>query len=275
MKTVRLGKTGEQVSRLGFGVSGPHGSNLVPRSQTVRLIHEAMDAGFTVFDTAPAYGDGEAESRLGMALKHRDDGGLFVTTKAGVFSGPLGRKRRDFSPDAIELSLQDSLRRFALGHADALFLHGPAPDELTDRLIQRLDLLRSVGAFRFLGICGRGDELDAGLESGVFDLMMAPCPCDASEVQLHRFERANKAGLGTIAIEAMSGLPRTGLPKTGGDVWYLARQARQQIAGRGPRQDVDPETALTTALNRPNVDVIMTTTTKAENLAANAALAGA
>lgn len=274
MKKVRLGKTGEQVSKLGFGVSGPHGSQLVGRNESVSLIRKAIKAGYTVFDTAPAYGDGEAESRLGLALKNQDADALFIMTKAGVQSAGLGRKRRDFAPDAIELSLQDSLRRFALGHVDALFLHGPAPNELTDKLMQRLDLLRSVGAFRFLGICGRGEELDAGIDSGLFDLMMAPCPPDADDTQLHRFERANKAGIGTIAIEVMRGLKRTGLPKTGGDVWYAARQLRSAITGEGATEAVTAETALKTALGRSNVDVIMTTTTRAGNLAANAALAG-
>ncbi|MEN0651644.1 MULTISPECIES: aldo/keto reductase [Hyphobacterium] len=274
MRKVRLGKTGEEVSKLGFGVSGPHGSQLVSRNDSVALIRKAIRAGYTVFDTAPAYGDGEAESRLGLALKNQDADALFIMTKAGVQSAGMGRKRRDFAPDAIELSLQDSLRRFALGHADALFLHGPAPHELTDRLMQRLDLLRSVGAFRFLGICGRGEELDAGIDSGLFDLMMAPCPPNADETQLHRFERANKAGMGTIAIEVMQGLKRTGLPKTGGDVWYAARQLRSVLSPDRTSAAVDAEAALKAALERTDVDVVMTTTTRADNLAANAALAG-
>ncbi|MCF8878531.1 aldo/keto reductase [Hyphobacterium sp. SN044] len=274
MKKVRLGKTGEEVSKLGFGVSGPHGSQLVGRNESVSLIRKAIKAGYTVFDTAPPYGDGEAESRLGLALKNQDADALFIMTKAGVLSAGMGRKRRDFTPDAIELSLQDSLRRFALGHADALFLHGPAPHELTDALMQRLDLLRSVGAFRFLGICGRGEELDAGIDSGVFDLMMAPCPPNADETQLHRFERANKAGMGTIAIEVMRGLKRSGLPKTGGDVWYAARQLRSVLSPDRTSAAVDAEAALRTALARADVDVVMTTTTRADNLAANAALAG-
>lgn len=275
MRKVRLGKTGEEVSKLGFGVSGPHGSQLVGRNESVSLIRKAIQAGYTVFDTAPAYGDGEAESRLGLALKNQDADALFIMTKAGVQSAGMGRKRRDFTPDAIELSLQDSLRRFALGHADALFLHGPDPSELTDALLQRLDLLRSVGAFRFLGICGRGEELDAGIASGLFDLMMAPCPPDADEAQLHRFERANKAGIGTIAIEVMHGLKRVGLPKTGGDIWYAARQLRSAFTAERKTEPVEAEAALRTALERADVDVVMTTTTRADNLAANAALAGA
>lgn len=274
MKTVTLGSTGESVSRLGFGISGPHGSGLVPRTQTVELIHEALEAGYTVFDTAPAYGDGEAESRLGIALKGRSPDDLFIMTKAGVFSAPMGRKQRDFSPDTIELSLQDSLRRFALGHVDAFFLHGPAPGELTETLLQRLDTLRGVGAFKYLGICGRGDELDAGIDSGLFDLMMAPCPPDADETALERFAKAKAAGLGTVAIEVLHGVSRPGLPKSGADVWYAARQIKMTLTGQGQGQPMDAADALKTALARPNVDVVMTTTTRRANLMANAALAG-
>ncbi|HAQ35732.1 MAG: aldo/keto reductase [Maricaulis sp.] len=275
MKTVTLGKTGQTVSRLGFGLSGPHGSGLVPRADTIRLVHEALETGYTVFDTAPAYGDGEAESRLGLALKGHSDDHLFVMTKAGVYSASMGRKRRDFTPDAIELSLQDSLRRFALGHADAFLLHGPSPSELTDKLIQRLDTLRSVGAFKYLGICGRGDELDAGIDTGLFDLVMAPCPPDAGEAALGRFAKAKAAGLGTIAIETMHGVARSGLPKTGGDIWYAARRVKRALSGQNAGAGIEPEAALKTALGRDNVDVVMTTTTRSENLSVNAALAGA
>ena len=56
------------VRRLGFGVSGPHGSPLIRPLATVEMILHAFALGVRVFDTAPAYGAGEAERRLGEAL---------------------------------------------------------------------------------------------------------------------------------------------------------------------------------------------------------------
>ncbi|MCA9573700.1 MAG: hypothetical protein KC656_37970, partial [Myxococcales bacterium] len=65
------------------------------------------------------------------------------------------------------------------------------------------------------------------------------------------------------------------LTKTGGDVWYAARQLRSAFTAERKTEPVEAEAALRTALERTDVDVVMTTTTRADNLAANAALAGA
>ena len=74
-----LGKTGLKVSVIGFG-GGHSVSENIDESTTVRLIHEAIDAGVTFMDNAWEYGDGEAERRMGIALEgHRDKVVLICT----------------------------------------------------------------------------------------------------------------------------------------------------------------------------------------------------
>jgi D-threo-aldose 1-dehydrogenase len=99
----------------------------------------AIDAGITWFDTAPLYGSGEAEERLGAALHRRaDPAGLIVATKVGrpVVDGPSGRESIfDYSRDATLASLEASLGRLGRDHVDVVHVHDP-----DDHLREALDL---------------------------------------------------------------------------------------------------------------------------------------
>ncbi|WP_417488418.1 aldo/keto reductase, partial [Maricaulis sp.] len=178
-------------SRLGFGVTGPHAGLGTSRSATTRLIHQAIELGVTLFDTGPAYGRGEAEQRLGTALKQVPRNSAFVATKAGVHAGG----HRDFSAGAVEMSLRDSLKRLQRDHVDLLLLHGPAPGELTDKLIRRLQAFTERGMIRHIGVCGRGAELDRAIELGVFDALMAPINDSLTDGERQRLTKARESGL--------------------------------------------------------------------------------
>jgi aryl-alcohol dehydrogenase-like predicted oxidoreductase len=84
-----------------------------------------------VFDTAPAYGAGEAERRLGRALATLQRDRLVICSKVGFGSHGLRGRSRDFSPDGVESSLRESLARLGVEGLDILFLHGADPSELT------------------------------------------------------------------------------------------------------------------------------------------------
>ena len=256
---------------LGFGVSGAHGTPLVSRQYTQALIRAAFQAGVRVFDTAPAYGAGEAERRLGAALRGLKRETVFVSTKAGVTSAGLARRRRDFSPDAIERSVQDSLVRLGVEGVDALFLHGAAAEELNAALLARLQALKSAGAFALLGAAGRGAELDAAIETGCFDALMAPVHPFVTPREEARLTRANEAGLVLFAIEtAGPGRAPLAVPRRPADVYRLAQRFRR--SADGPRLTVSD--GLQAALRRPVVDCALFTTTRLDHLKMNAVLAG-
>lgn len=162
----------------------------MPRRATRNLIHTAIDLGVTLFDTGPAYGRGEAERRLGASLKSVPRDRVFVATKAGI--GPGGH--RDFSAGGVEMSLKASLDRLGLERIDLLLLHGPAPGEITDRLVRHLDAFRDRGMVGHLGVCGRGDELDAAIDTGAFDALMAPVNAGLSSREMARLERRVPGG---------------------------------------------------------------------------------
>lgn len=259
-------------SRLGFGVSGAHGTPLLSEAASVRLITAAAQAGLTYFDTAPAYGAGEAERRLGLALKALDRDALTLSTKAGLSSAGLARRNRDFSPEGIERSLVNSLSRLGVEGVDYLFLHGADPREWTPALIARLRALQAAGAFRVLGAAGRGAELDRVIAEGLASAMMVPVHPFLDDPERQRILEASRTGMEVFAIETAGDSPQ-GLrwPRRVTDLYGLAKTLRARSAGRGR---VTVSEGLSHALAQPGVSHALFTTTNLHHLKANLALAG-
>jgi aryl-alcohol dehydrogenase-like predicted oxidoreductase len=254
----------ELPSRIGFGVSGVHGTPLISRAKTIALIEQAVSAGIAVFDTAPAYGAGQAEQRLGEAVKQIGRERVYLMTKAGLFSHGLAGRRRDFSPDAIEASVRASLKRLDVEGVDALFLHGPDPAELSARLFERLALLQRAGAFSALGVAGRGDELDDALQTGRFQAVMAPVHPFLSELELRRLQIAAEAGVQVIAIETSGDTPAPpSFPQNGADLYRLLRALRAKPLGRGR---VPAMTGMPAALGIEFVSCVLATTSRPAHL---------
>tara|TARA_R110002051_G_scaffold165688_2_gene236592 strand:+ start:56203 stop:57078 length:876 start_codon:yes stop_codon:yes gene_type:complete len=265
--------TPRALPRLGFGVTGPHASLGMSRRNTARLIGEAIDLGITLFDTGPAYGRGEGERRLGNALRGRPRDSVYIATKGGIDVD----RHRDFSAGGIEMSLRGSLERLQTPYVDLLLLHGPSAADMSDRLMRRLDALRERGMIRQIGVCGRGPELDAATDLGLFDVLMAPVHAGLDAAALTRLTRASEAGMQVIGIETLSGAAKPGLrlPTSRADLWYTARAAKQVLTGTRPQRPAVPTGgALKWALAQTGVDAVVCLTTRSTNLAANARQAG-
>lgn len=259
-------------ARLGFGVTGPHASLIGSASQTRDLVHRAVDLGVTLFDTGPAYGAGRAEKRLGQALRGIRRDKVFVCTKAGIHAGG----HRDFSAGAVEMSLKESLARLQTDHVDLLLLHGPAEEELTDKLIRHLEAFKARGMIRHLGICGRGAELEVATRIPAMDAIMAPLNPELTAGELERLERCKKAGLSLIGIEVMKGSAKSArLPLSPSSAWYFARHIKQSLLGRNAAPSGrSPQESLSWALDHPLSDSVISLTTRMTHLDANARLAG-
>lgn len=260
------------LSRLGFGVSGAHGTALVSRARSVNLITQAYGLGVSVFDTAPAYGNGEAERRLGAALRRIGRERVIVSTKAGLTSHGLARRRRDFSPAGIEASVRASLDRLGVDGIDLLFLHGPDPDELTPALFAALEDLKRAGAFAALGAAGRGAELDAALQTGRFQALMAPAHPYLDTAERDRLDAAARAGAAVFAIETSGDQPAAmQAPRSTADLYKLARAIRSRPTGRGR---VGFAEGLRFARDWEAVTCALMTTTRVDHLREAAALMG-
>lgn len=259
-------------SSLGLGITGPHTTPLIPADQTQALIQAALDAGITLFDTGPAYGQGEGETRLGKALGSQRPAAL-ISTKAGITE----HRERDFSADGIEASLVRSLERLGTCYVDWLWLHGPSSDELTNpALLARLADLKSRAMIRHVGVCGRGRELDTALETDAIEGIMAPFHAGLDTRQRARLRAAHNAGLFVAGIEVMAGARRGHTnPLRPADLWTLARRIKHRLTGlSSPPLDITPAQALEFALDAQEIDCALTMTSRIPHMQANARLAG-
>lgn len=226
MRYRQLGATGLQVSEIGFGAASYWGKPAFDERAAVGLVHAAIDGGVTFFDTGASYSAGEAEPRLGRALKGRDVAKLVVATKAGTFHAGNGRIGRDFSPEAVTASAERSLSNLGLETLPLLQLHGPAIAELTDELRSALAGLRARGLVRALGVNSFDPAvIDHVIGLSDFDVVMV----DYNVLRPEReplIARAAAAGKGVLAGMALA-MGHTGLQvaKLRGlqDLWYAAR----------------------------------------------------
>jgi D-threo-aldose 1-dehydrogenase len=137
-----LGRSGVCVPPLGLGCAPL--ANLyaaVPEEQALATVHAALELGCGYLDTAPHYGVGLSEERLGRALAGRDRGSYTLSTKVGRrlrdrapgepvqadgFADTPDRVREwDFTRDGIRASLESSLERLGVGALDIVYLHDP------------------------------------------------------------------------------------------------------------------------------------------------------
>lgn len=143
----------QPVSAIGLGAwqlginSGWKG---LSEEDALRLVHTSLDHGVNFFDTAPNYGHGTGEERLGKGLRRADRTKIVVNTKFGhTHTGTL-----DFSAKSIRASLEGSLRRLQMDYVDSLLIHNP-PRELFDGRVhdqyEVLERLKEEGKIRAYG----------------------------------------------------------------------------------------------------------------------------
>ena len=122
MRYRTLGKTGLQVSEIGFGAWAIGGSwGDVDDEQSLKALHAAADAGVTFFDTADVYGDGRSERLIARFRKERREP-IAVATKAGR-RGPQDVK--EFTPENLGAWIDRSRENLDVDRLDLVQLHSP------------------------------------------------------------------------------------------------------------------------------------------------------
>jgi D-threo-aldose 1-dehydrogenase len=171
MRAATLGRTGVHVTAVGFG-GAPIGGlyRAVGDDTAAATVDAAWEAGIRYFDTAPHYGLGLSERRLGEALAARPRAEYVVSTKVGrtLAPDPSGAGRRDsegfdvaathrrawdFSADGVRRSLEASLQRLGLDRVDVLLLHDPDDHwrQAVDEAYPTLHELRAQGVVGAIG----------------------------------------------------------------------------------------------------------------------------
>ncbi|MFB8119541.1 MULTISPECIES: aldo/keto reductase [unclassified Streptomyces] len=176
MRRIRLGRSAVEITELSFGAAAL--GNLfteVGPEQAAAAVDAAWDEGIRYFDTAPHYGLGLSERRLGEALRGRPRDAYAVSTKAGRLLDPLPpsetasrqglsdgfavphthRRRWDFSADGIRRSIEDSLGRLGLDRIDVVYLHDP-DDHAEAAFREGCPALEKLRAEGMVGAIGAG-----------------------------------------------------------------------------------------------------------------------
>lgn len=186
----RLGRTALEVTRFGLGTAPLAGLyEAVPEAKGLAVISRAWDAGIRHFDTAPLYGSGLAEIRVGKALHDKPRDEFVLATKVGRllradappepgqnFKGtPPVNPVFDFSYDGVMRSVDESMERLQLDRIDILHIHDPDAhyDDAIRGAYRALDHLRSEGVIRAVGAgMNQAEMLSRFAREGRFDCLL-------------------------------------------------------------------------------------------------------
>ena len=124
----------------------------------VQAIRAMLDCGVNAIDTAPAYGDGHAETLVGRAIAGYDREKIIVATKCGIMNHTLKAKRgaagevRDASFGNILYECEKSLRRLNTDYIDILYVHWPDYDTPLEETAEAFNVLKAEGKIRHIGL---------------------------------------------------------------------------------------------------------------------------
>jgi len=198
-----LGRTGELLSVVGLGGIAVMGGS---QEEADRTVAEALDRGLNYVDVAPSYGDGEAEQKLGPALKGRRDR-VFLACKTTA---------RDREGAAREL--RTSLARLGTDHFDLYQMHA-LQDVQRDVAValgpggalEAFQEARTQGLVRFLGFSAHSAEAALkAIGSGAFDTLLYPVNVvchHQGQFDQEVLTQARAKGMGILALKAMARTP--------------------------------------------------------------------
>ncbi|GAA5505623.1 aldo/keto reductase [Novipirellula caenicola] len=271
LPTRKLGRTGIEVTQLGYGSMGLRG----PKTWGVREVSDqdaeaflnlVLDSGINFIDTAPDYG--VSESRIGRFIGSRRSE-YFLASKCGcVYTQHEDHLEIDhqWKKDVIQRNLETSLARLQTGHLDLLQFHGGDAETLERQgLIRQLVEFRSQGLIRFIGISTKLPEMTKLMKLGVFDTFQVPYSALAPEHHQAISDAANN-GAGIIL--------RGGIAHGGPDA-EIKRPALDDVWTRANLDELRPEgmsraeLILRYTLSHPHCHTTIVGTCNREHLAEN------
>ncbi|HKB10177.1 MAG TPA: aldo/keto reductase [Vicinamibacterales bacterium] len=280
MQYRRLGHTGVTVSALSlgtvslgvdYGIAAPGEFGRPSEAEAIALIHAALDAGITLIDTAPAYG--ESERIVGAAAG--SDPRAIVATKVAPYPTGASSAGSAAGP-AIIASLESSRRALRRDVLDIVQIHNATPETIADRAVTDALLeAKRRGFVRVLGASVYGETAAlAVIASGDYGVLQIAMNALDQRMRARVLPAAAAAGVGVIARSAFLKGALTAkaqwLPDALVDVRQAAARARDLLAGGS--WDALPEATMRFCLSVPDVSSVLTgARTRAELDAAIAA----
>lgn len=190
--SVTLGQTGITVNKNGFGALP---IQRIHEDEAIYLVQKAYDAGITFFDTARWYTD--SEIKLGKAFNGIRDK-VYIATKTGAQTA-----------DEFFQDLETSLTNLKTEYIDLYQFHNPAfcpkPGDGTG-LYEAMTEAKNQGKVRHIGITNhRLSVAREAIESGLYETLQFPFCYLTGEQELSLVKQCEEAGMGFIAMKALSG----------------------------------------------------------------------
>jgi len=196
MQKRRLGRTGLQVSVVGFG-----GIPIIAlsRDKARKVVRYAYERGINYFDTARAYGD--SEEKIGAALKDIRDQVIIAT-----------KTHQRTKEAAARAGLKQSLRNLQTSRIDIVQLHGIDNEELLEKAIgaegalKALEEAKAEGKIDYIGISGHNPYvLIKAIKTGKFDTVLVPLNVLDRRANEQLIPLADELGVAVIIMKAMGG----------------------------------------------------------------------
>jgi len=164
-----LGTLGYKVSEIAFGgasISGEgrgYGFGHIGDEEAGKLLSESFDRGINLFDTAPVYGFGLSEKRIGKAFRGKR-GGIIIVSKGGIIWDEKKRIKIDNNPKVMQKMLEQSLEDLQTDYIDIYMIHWPDKNIDIRKPVEYLSRAKEEGKIRALGLCNAGvdDIIKAG-----------------------------------------------------------------------------------------------------------------
>ena len=278
MKLRTLGRTGLQVSELGFGAleigrNWPYWRKeqqdfqRPSEAEAVRVLDAAVDLGINFFDTAPAYF--KSEEILGRAFKGKRDK-VIIATKCGEwFDGE--QSVYNYSASETTKFIENSLRLLQTDHIDLLQIHSASADTIrSGETLSAMKKAREQGKVRFLGISTDQEEAARlAIESGEYDSIQVSYNIIMREMSERIFPLAQNKGIGIIIKGGMATGQLTSKYSDVNDQNQREHIARISHIADEQRLKL-PELALRFALSSSAVSTVIIGTKSVEHLRSNA-----
>jgi aryl-alcohol dehydrogenase-like predicted oxidoreductase len=182
MRQVRLGRSGLEVSRIGFGtwqLGGDWGPT--DEAAAVAAIRRAADRGINFFDTAQGYGFGASERLLAKALTGVARDQVVIATKGGLRPSAGGGVERDASPEWIRQGVDESLKALDTDYIDLYQVHWPDPETEFGETAGALAELVAAGKIRHVGV--------SNFDAAEMRAFSATLPVETLQPPYHLFRR--------------------------------------------------------------------------------------
>ena len=259
-----FGNTGLQVSALGLG-GGQLGDDDLPERVAERLLHQTLDLGLNLIDTARGYGLSEARIAKYLGSRRAE---MVLSTKVGY--GVAGVS--DWTGDAVRLGIDEALRTLQTEWIDIVHLHSCSLEVLKrGDVITALDDARQAGKLRVAAYSGDNEALDFAVASGHFQAVQTSISLADQRNLASALPQMQARGLGVIAKRPVANAPWRFETRPYGEYaeeyWYRWHTMRLN------RRGLDwQELALRFVAFLPGVHTCIVGTANGEHLAQNAKL---